>query len=649
LYTSVTEQFSSSILLKFFWIIYREPFHGAFMKSMQTLLTGSLLLCLSPLNLQAANVRMNQIGFHTDGAKRAVILNSTAEPIVVHNSQGATVATATVTGAKNWAPSGENALVADFSDLSIPGTYSLYQGTTKIGRDFTVSATPFEAILKGSLKFYYYQRASFALSSTYAGVYARPAGHPDNNVSKSFAGGGANLSSPKGWYDAGDYGKYIVNSGITTSTLMLLYEHYQAYFDALTWNIPESANAKSDLLDEIKWNLDWMLTMQTTDGGVYSKLTTEVFSDAVMPNADVATRYVFMKTTAATFDFAAVMAQASRLYNTYDAAFATTCLAASERAYSWGKANSSIYYLQPASVNTGEYGDNNATDERLWAATQLYLSTKTAGYLTDISALRIQATTPDWGSVGMMGFMTMALYPTEFGTTAISAKDSVLRVANTLRDVSESSGYGVPITSNDFVWGSNAVAANQGMVLLHAYYLTQDLRYLHAARQAMDYLLGRNPLDRTYLTGFGVNSPMNPHHRPSQADGITAPVPGMLAGGPHTGGQDVGTDTWTCSNYVVAGKPALSYTDNTCSYATNEIAINWNAPFAYLSGSLEALYNGELFMGKNLNPSPVSVAKPRTQTSQHLQMRSTGNGVRAQFMNADGSIHRSFRLDGRRE
>lgn len=621
------------------------------MKISNTLPLSTILVANFFTSLYAADVRMNHIGFHTDGVKSAVILNGTAEPIVVHNAQGATVATATVSTAKTWAPSGEMASVADFSSVKTPGTYSLYQGTTKIGRDFTVSATPFQDILKGSIKFFYYQRATFALESTYAGVYARAGGHPDNSVSTSFVNGSATISSPKGWYDAGDYGKYIVNSGITTSTLMLMYEHYQSYFDALTWNIPESANGKSDLLDEIKWNLDWMLTMQTTDGGVYSKLTTEVFSETVMPNADKATRYVFMKTTAATFDFAAVMAHAARIYATYDPTFAATCLIAAQKAYTWGKANPSIYYSQPSTVNTGEYGDGNATDEQLWAAAQLYLITKTASYLTDVDALKtdVKAETPAWPSVGTLGYMTMALYPVEFGASSSYAKDSVLRVANALRDVSENSGYGVPISYNDFVWGSNAVIANQGIVLLHAFYLTQDNRYLRAAYQAMDYLIGRNPLDRTYLTGFGINSPKNPHHRPSQADGIANPVPGMLAGGPHNGGQDVGSETWKCQNYVKADKPAMSFVDNTCSYATNEVAINWNAPFAYLSGSLEAIYTGQLFMGKSLSISPILTSQPKMRFVNPIQMQRTGEGMSARLLNPDGSIQRSFRMNGRQE
>lgn len=616
-------------------------------------LSSALLLALASGNLYAADVRMNHIGFHTYGSKKAVILNGTAEPIVVKNSHGISVDTAQVGATSLWSPSGENAAVADFSDVTTPGTYALYQGSAKIGRDFIVAASPWDTVLKASLKFYYYQRASSALTSTYAGSYARSAGHLDNAVSLSFVGGGSAISSPKGWYDAGDYGKYIVNSGITTSTLMLLYEHFQAYFDALQWNIPESNNGKSDLLDEIKWNLDWMLTMQTADGGVYSKLTTEVFSGDVMPSADKATRYVFMKTTAATYDFAAVMAHASRIFANYDASFAANCLVAAEKAYNWGKANPAVYYSQPATVNTGEYGDRYVKDEQLWAASQLYLSKKTASYLTDVNTLipQVSASTPSWPGVGTLGYLTMALYPTEFGATALQAKDSVMRVANSLRNTAENSSYGVPMLSSDFVWGSNAVVANQGLVLLHGFYLSEDVRFLNAARGAMDYLLGRNPLDRTYLSGFGMNSPKKPHHRPSQADGISAPVPGMLAGGPHNGGQDVGAETWQCQEYRVTGKPALSYTDNACSYATNEVAINWNAPFAYLSGSLDALYNGQPFMGKVLSiPSAIGVKRTaRTFAQSHAKVLWTQEGLRVQVQNGDGHLKQMYRLDGQRD
>ena len=143
----------------------------------------------------------------------------------------------------------------------------------------------------------------------------------------------------------------------------------------------------------------------------------------------------------------------------------------------------------------------------------------------------------------------------------------------------------------DFVWGSNSVAANQGVWLLYTYYLTGEKKYYNAACKVLDYLLGKNPLNMSFLTGFGSTSPMMPHHRPSTADGVKEPVPGMLVGGPQPGGEDIGSQSWECRDYRT-GYPATSYTDNRCSYASNEVAINWNAPLAYLAGALEAINSG---------------------------------------------------------
>ena len=148
------------------------------------------------------------------------------------------------------------------------------------------------------------------------------------------------------------------------------------------------------------------------------------------------------------------------------------------------------------------------------------------------------------------------------------------------------------MSNEDFVWGSNSVAGNQGVFLLHAYYVTGEQKYYEAAKKVLDYLLGKNPLDMSFVTGFGTKSPMLPHHRPSTADGVEPPVPGMLVGGPQPGGEDIGRETWMCKDYRTGKTNATSYIDDRCSYATNEVAINWNAPLAYLAGALEALNAG---------------------------------------------------------
>jgi endoglucanase len=135
-------------------------------------------------------------------------------------------------------------------------------------------------------------------------------------------------------------------------------------------------------------------------------------------------------------------------------------------------------------------------------------------------------------------------------------------------------------SARDFIWGSSSVAANQGIVLIQAYRISGDQKYFSHALSNLDYLLGRNATGYSFLTGFGDKTPMHIHHRPSEADGIEEPVPGLLSGGPNPGMQD------KCK--YPSTIPDEAFTDSVCSYASNEIAINWNAPLVYLAGALEA-------------------------------------------------------------
>jgi endoglucanase len=501
---------------------------------------------------------------------------------------GKTVLSVTPSAAANWDGSGQSVQLVDFSELKTPGMYTIKVNGQEVRKDLKITDEAFGDVSKALLKWFYYQRASMALEEQYAGKWKRSAGHLDNNVSfhSSATGGSGTLNSPKGWYDAGDYGKYIVNSGISTYTLLSLYEHFPAYFDNVKWNIPADGNLP-DLLAEIKYNLDWMLTMQASDGGVYHKLTTLQFCGTVMPNEDVDRRYVIGKSATATLDFAGVMAVAARVYQKYDAAFASTALEAAKKAYAWGSQNmNTLYKANPKDVATGAYEDNSANDEKNFAAAELFVTTKDASY----SASGISNNIPGWQDMSGIVTYTKATHASEFSDGA-AAKDSLLKVADRYAK-NASTGFGVPMTKNDFYWGSNSVAANMGVWLLYAYYLSGDKKYYQSAVKTLDYLLGKNPLDMSFVTGFGTKSPMHPHHRPSQADGVQEPVPGMLVGGPQPGGEDIGKNEWECRDYRVNGAPAKSYFDDECSYASNEVAINWNSPVAYLAGALEALNAG---------------------------------------------------------
>ena len=534
----------------------------------------------------AATAYINQVGYLSSAFKELTLFEGSGNVEFVDQS-GATVLTVTPSAASTWNASGQSVQLVDFTELKTPGTYSIKVNGQVVRNDLKIAGDALDGVSKALLKFFYYQRASMALDETYAGKWKRAAGHPDKGVSfhSSATGGSGTVDSPKGWYDAGDYGKYIVNSGISTYTLLSLYEHFPAYFDNLKWNIPADGNLP-DLLAEIKYNLDWMLTMQASDGSVYHKLTTLQFCGTIMPNEDVDQRYIIGKSSTATFDFAGVMAVAARVYKKFDASFADKALEAAKKAYAWGSANSNVYYNQPGDVGTGTYSDNNSKDEKNFAAAELLVTTGDASYSVQGAFTNI----PGWQDVSGLVTYSKATHPDVFSDAA-AAKDSLLAAADNYARRS-STGFGVPMSKNDFYWGSNSVAANMGVWLLHAFYLTGDSKYYKAAIGALDYLLGKNPLDMSFVTGFGKKSPMHPHHRPSQADGVNEPVPGMLVGGPQPGGEDVGSQEWECRDYRVNGAPAKSYLDDECSYASNEVAINWNSPAAYLAGAIQALSLG---------------------------------------------------------
>ena len=569
---------------------------------------------------------MNQLGFYPDAEKTVVYPGNDANGLEVRDMNGKAVLKLDAPDVYDWEYSGEEVQTFDISAIKTPGTYRLFRGGAYVGSPIKVGTRVYEDLVKGSLKWFYYQRASMPLTPQYAGKWARSAGHMDDKVivygtdmltAKTFAEatGAKNVAknpkpqvikSDRGWYDAGDYGKYIVNSGITVFTLLELYEHFPKYMDSLTWNIPREFPKYPELLEEIRYNLDWMLTMQDTDGGVYHKVTTLKFGGSVLPEDDVAPRYAIIKNMPASLDFAAVMAQASVVYRNIDKAYADKMLKAAENAYAWAKKNPKAIYKQPADVQTGGYvpGDENGKDEFRWAAAELYRAKAVAGaksdkaaagYLKDLKGNAFTANGAWWGDVNMLAAFRVALDSVDFDKGLVAAaKKTVMNEANNLRAVGDTSAYRLPAFPWSWNWGSNSAMANNGMVLVHAYLLTGDKSYVDGAQQCLDYLLGKNPQDITYVTGFGYRSPRNPHHRPSESDLVDDPVPGMLVGGPHLGKQDInldGKEHWKCPNYAAADKPALAYIDDRCSYATNEVAINWNAPLAYLAAALEAIYN----------------------------------------------------------
>jgi len=564
-----------------------------------------------------SQIRVNQIGFYPQQQKMAAVIGAASDSFYLH-AQGNTAVrfSGVLADAMTWSYSGEIVRMADFSSFQDTGTFTLAVTGVSTSYPFRIAPDVYRTVSEKAMKGFYFQRCSSPLLAVYAGQWARSLGHPDNAVvihpsaASITRPSGSTISSPGGWYDAGDYGKYIVNCGITMNTLLSLYEEFSEFCNSVSLNIPESSDDIPDILNEILWNLRWMLTMQDPgDGGVYHKLTTANFVGFIMPASDQATRYVIIKTTAASLDFAAVMAQAARIFNTSGASYlpslADSCKNAALAAWNWARLHPTVYFVSNSAfnstydpdINTGAYNDINVDPEFAWAASELCITTEQDSFFTIANPLTAtMSKIVWWGNPGQRAYYSLWNHRSHLPNNVLDTallREKILAIADSLRSEWSRSAYRVPmgLYSGHFGWGSNSNAANGSITLIKAFQITQDSTYLWAAMANLDYLLGRNATGYCFITGCGTLSPMHIHHAPSVSDGIVQPYPGLLAGGPNA--NAVADDG--CS--YTSTFPAKLYSDNTCSYSTNEICINWQAPLVFTLLALRAIWGDTLGSG----------------------------------------------------
>ncbi len=575
-------------------------------------------------------IAINQVGFSPLQEKTATIaldgLEQTTNDqrpttlVFILNENQDTVWQGTASPTMLNPVSGKPRQLVDFSDLKECGEYTLCVTIPSLSSlasaHFIINERPYRELTRAALRAYYHQRASMATEEPYAEGYARPAGHPDDHVLVHASAAtdtrpeGTVISSPGGWYDAGDYNKYIVNSGYTMGVWLMAYEMNKAYFDTLRLNIPPSLEGRAgegfpmpDMLAEAMYNIRWMLTMQDTDGGVYHKLTEPDFEGFIRPDECRKTRYVVLKTTAAALDFAATMALAARVYAPYDPAFCTEAKDAALRAYAWAMEHPEVYYDQPKmneqfkpAITTGAYDDTDVRDEFLWAATELYLltgdekfkETSTVNYQLSTGNDYIAAT---WGNVAELAYLERLMHPEANFSPSLEGRAGERLLAHLAPYVEEAetvsvfrSPYGN--RENDFFWGCNSEGCCwRGVECLYAYRLTGDERYRINAERCLNYVLGQNATGYCYVTGFGTHPTSHPHHRLSFSH-PKGTLPGFLAGGPNPARQDAETDGVKYPKGIAADE---SYLDYQPSYASNEVTINWNVTLFALTAGIDAL------------------------------------------------------------
>jgi endoglucanase len=516
-------------------------------------------------------VRVTTVGFLPETGKRATYAGAQAAFSVNRVDDESPVFESTAGDDVDSVDTGETVHIVDFTDLRAPGEY--YLDVDGVGRSapFRIQDDVFVEPFQGAMLGMYGLRCGTGVQFFWQGTGF---GHGECHLGDD---------APGGWHDAGDYGKYTNNGSLSLAMMLLAWEHFKAKLEPIALPIPEAGGALPDYLDECKYQIDWLLGMQDEEtGGVYDRLTPYCAScDAgnqpfdpltTMPESSTNDRRLAPISTTSTADFAAVLARSARVYEPYDAEYADTLRAAAVRA--WEYLEEHPEYQAPTNVHyTGGYVSTDP-DDRLWAAAEIWETTGDADALAAFEGRFESGTKPtfgsnwDWPELGNLGYFTY-LASTREGRNAErvdALSQEVISVADNMKDAADRHPHGRSL-DRLYYWGINGVLARTAITFEVASRLTGDDSYRIASAYQLDHLFGRNYYARSFVTGIGQEPPQSPHHRPSIGDGVPAPWPGLLIGGPSNRTTPLIATTWK---------------DEAGDYESNEVAINWNAALVYL-------------------------------------------------------------------
>lgn len=532
-------------------------------------------------------IAINLVGYNADDMKHAYLVNSTATEFEITDETGTTIYYSG-TIEEQFMPdaiTGDSTALIDFSDFKTEGEFwlSVNAQPEVSSRKITIGRDMYKDACLTSLKSYYYHRCGTPVRDgtpwNHDGCHLDDARfYDDKNTHRDVTGG---------WHDAGDYGKFSINTALSTGLLLYLYEMRPERFTDNQLDIPESGNGVPDLLDEVRWPLEWLLKMQDEDGGIYHKVVQKEWIGEYLPQTDPGERFIFEVTSTSTAGFAAVAALGAQLYEPFDVDFADQLGEAAQKAWSFLQQEPDIVpaggFRNPPDVRGGEYGDSFDRDERLWAAIELYKLTKRESYLLYFVNYYPRLLHERLPPLSWRDFHTMALSAfvnADLPELYHSHQELVLYalegLANELFQRSYENNYKTLLKADEYYWGSASVNLGYAYLLIQLYEKTGEQEYYNKALDQLHYTLGRNPFNQTFLTGIGKTSVRSPYHQFSMELGVNEPVPGMMVGGPNNHLPD--------HEKKISDYPGKSYVDIETNFRVNETAINFTAVFAFVAG-----------------------------------------------------------------
>lgn len=534
---------------------------------------------------QTPSIVVNQLGYRPGDKKMVLLRNNSAVAFEVRHVQtNKSVFRGKIrpVGMRDE-NTGDELFQIDFSGLQEPGVYQVWiPANDELSPEFKISPDVYREAAIISLQSFYYQRCGIEVNN--GSLWKHPVCHTRDaflyhtpSTVKDVTGG---------WHDAGDYGKFVATGIVSAAWLLYLYEHQPSSFFDGQLLIPETNNGVPDLLDEVRWELEWLLKMQRDDGAVYHKVSTKKWTGEYLPHRDLDKRYLFDVSSTATGAFAAVMALSARLYQTWDPRFAQRLLQAAVAAWKFLEDHPTIIppggFRNPPDTEGGEYGDVKDEDERLWAAVELYRTTghkKYHQYFLDtyrsVGGLNYPISWQQVQNFAYYSYLKLPPSATNQQARAYLIGTMTIYCDNLVRRI-EANGYRYSLTRDQYYWGSNSVALGHAFDLVQGFELTKRSQYLDAALDQLHHFLGRNAFGQTFMTGVGSNPVRWPYHQFSMMLRAGKPVPGLAVGGPNKNGRLRGR--------VLSDFPGKCYEDNEKNYYVNEVAINYTAPFVFLAG-----------------------------------------------------------------
>lgn len=557
------------------------------------ILTLSLILSSAYAEEPDPAIVVNQAGYLPDWPKRATLIKRPQTSVVTLRDAETDSLIMMIKpqafGLSDLNSEDPETQVLDFSQIDRLGNYYLEDGELR-SATFQIGKAVYKEPTRLLLRSYYLQRCGVELLDPETGL-AHESCHLNDGVyarDDEFHQKGLPRDAAGGWHDAGDYGKYIAPATVTVNRLLSLYLMSPDRYPDGALSTPESWNGISDLLDEVKIELDWMLSMQRRDGAVYRKLSGAKWPSVISPEEDVQERYVYGISSPETGKLISSLAIASRAYKQTDAELANSYLMAAERSWQWLKQQpeQTIDWKKEDDSGSGVYISSETDvevqldidrDDRLTAALELYLTTGKSEYRDFILSHEPDETYSlyewkDASSLSLWHLMYFDQSP-ELAEIRQDIKSKLLARADRLLQQTQTSAFNV---ANDrIIWGFNKMTAEEGITLAHAWKLTGERQYLEGSLDQLDFIFGKNPFNLSFVTGVGQHSVQNPVHIFGRS--VNRTLPGLMVGGPNTLAQD---------GIAPKAKGLMSYVDNERAYSVNEYAIDYNAS---LIGLLELL------------------------------------------------------------